>query len=1316
MRSLGIPGPDAASMAARRNEGLAFAEQSVDKAVREGKLVIFTAAQRDQRTIEKPLMDPLDESGSRRTFGYFTYQLFAEVMAGRGIRKYRDLIRRVKIRFDSAGVAATTPLAVGQLDGEIPFFHGEDKDPFVVRDRDGIRLSLGAMDGVERGSIVEVESVGAGPVRLAVDRVRMFDSICRLHGEHAALSPQKVLGFNNAMPAGLITEGLDGRRVAVWVHEKVKAACRELDEPVSFEESRLVKEVDQPEAAEWILDWAGDGVLLSSSSNPLDRYWSRPAKLESLLEPIYFARNLRRFATHPWIGGLPSGLKVELACQRVGALNPVPLAAGERVHPGDRIQVNIRNETDDPWAVFLFAMGPDQSVSGQVGPEEAIEPGASVIDSRELSFAVTDSSPGLNSFLVLASRRASEEFRALPFAGLERFSGEYEQPDIPKRDGVDRSSSTAFGQLMNEIAPSTTRSSASYEDVEAWVGLIPLELAWGPLSTKSHSKAQVSADALWAMDEFSSQSWPVELPEFSFAGWSGGGARDLVELGCEDGVGWLIDPRASLSKNGAEAAKKDGSEAAEQGPPPPFRPAFALVSASEGWVSAYDCDGDGAFDVAILDEDGDLRGDRRWERDRKGGEWGAARVGALDPLVCLTDWLRAGEGPGVFSDAAVKAALGRLSGSVFASADQASADAENASEQDVDSNALLSFPAPSAGPLRASRSPLVARVEAQFSELCESAQWLEKAPGRASRLTVEVWDNPTLNAICVGRTIRISKALVEALDSRMDLVGAVLAHEIAHGLLEHGTERRQLEGAMADSLDVRHHLIRQAEFEADAVAVKILERAGRSPEALYELLIRLHRIQRAASVGWIQGVGGDHGSLMERLARLRPTNARAQALRAFERGTAFLECRRPDRACAAFELALEGEQDVPGGLDEVRFALARARIQLYHEMLPREVRDEWLLPDFGPQLTVDDALAHRGGEVVPADLERWDQAKRGIDTLASSVDPEMVELLMGTVLVLHPTGAKGQHAEGVEVLERLLDSDAELIERRPELYYAAVNNLALGLDRVGRREGAFELLVGESELALSADAVFFANAARLVSEARDEPTIRLASGLLRTVFSRAHVDSRAYAAAAEGLERLSELDQVELVATPEPGYGQLCVPIAIGLGSETLEVYGTRRALENAIGPADDEERVHPRYGAFLALSWLGPGQGEGRRTDMVALVEDGVLVKLTTYREGSSVTLRAREGAVQEDRVLAIGQPQSRLVELFGEDAIAEIPTLNARLLGRSNEVDGIGLGRSHRWIYFPTLSFGVLVEDGEIRGLTLSPIYQNAKSRRRR
>ncbi|MEM8713640.1 MAG: M48 family metalloprotease, partial [Planctomycetota bacterium] len=566
----------------------------------------------------------------------------------------------------------------------------------------------------------------------------------------------------------------------------------------------------------------------------------------------------------------------------------------------------------------------------------------------------------------------------------------------------------------------------------------------------------MTADALEAADRLFEADWPVALPDLSRAGWPVAGSRDLLALGDDEVTGWLLAPVE----------------------PRPFTPAFALLETSSGWMSAYDRNRDGRFDVVILDEDGDLLGDRRWERSAAGDGWGTPYVGALDPLVSLTAWLPRGGGRREFRKSAINDAMKRLSSLVFV---------DQAAHRDEFSKSLLpaTAPAPSAGPLSRARSPLVALVEKEFSGLCDAVRSLEDAPELADDLRVEVWDHPALNANCSGSTIRITLALIEALDRREDHLRAVLAHELAHSILKHGEDHRELDSVMAEALDVRHRLIRQAEFEADDLAADLLERIGESPEDLHELLIRLHRIQRILEVGWIQGVGGDHGSLMERLARLKPTDARAQALRAFERGTAFLECRRADRAARAFEYALEFEKKVPGGLDEVRFALARARLQFYHEQLPGEIRDAWLEPDFGPQLTVDDVLATRGGDVVPADVARWKAAMEEIDALTFSVDPAIAALLRGTALVLHPTGEAGQPVEGTEALMALIESDNRLADRRPAVFLAAVNNLALGLERTGRTGEACDLLMAESERAFDGAAAFFSNTARVAGAARD---------------------------------------------------------------------------------------------------------------------------------------------------------------------------------------------------------------------------------------
>ncbi|MEM8713209.1 MAG: caspase family protein, partial [Planctomycetota bacterium] len=411
MRSLGIPRPDVASMVASRAEGASFDDPSVDAALSSGRLVIFTAAQRDQRAGERSVQDPLQDTGAERTYGDFSYQLFREIMGGGGASTFRDLIRRTRIRYDASGVHGAIPLAVGVLDQPVPFLAPRSEAPYLVWNTRDLVLSVGAIHGIEPGTVIEVKTETAGAVRLVVERVRALDSICRMHEDHAAVSLRGALGANEPRDARLITEVVDQRRVPVWVDPAVKAALLALEDPRPLEEFLWLTEVDSKESAQWTLESSGEGVLLSSTSDAERRFWTQTGLLESTFKAIYVAHNLRRLATHPWIGGVPEGLKIRLK-RRVGdseGLTELPVGAPLR--PGDFLKCEIVNETDDAWAVHLFAIGPDQSVHRLGSTDEALGPGDSdfLFAKANDGIVATDESLGSNSLLVMATRSASED-------------------------------------------------------------------------------------------------------------------------------------------------------------------------------------------------------------------------------------------------------------------------------------------------------------------------------------------------------------------------------------------------------------------------------------------------------------------------------------------------------------------------------------------------------------------------------------------------------------------------------------------------------------------------------------------------------------------------------------------------------------------------------------------------------------------------------------------------------------------------------------------------------------------------------------------
>lgn len=152
----------------------------------------------------------------------------------------------------------------------------------------------------------------------------------------------------------------------------------------------------------------------------------------------------------------------------------------------------------------------------------------------------------------------------------------------------------------------------------------------------------------------------------------------------------------------------------------------------------------------------------------------------------------------------------------------------------------------------------VARVRAIAQRLIPvTAAFRPDAPGW--KWEVNVIDSPELNAWCMpGGKIAVYSGIIEKLKLTDDELAAVMGHEIAHALREHGRERASqamatglglsvagaVVGASQGQLDLAKLVTdvtiglpysRQFETEADRIGVELAARAGYDPRAALTL-------------------------------------------------------------------------------------------------------------------------------------------------------------------------------------------------------------------------------------------------------------------------------------------------------------------------------------------------------------------------------------------------------------------------------------------------------------------------------------------------
>jgi predicted Zn-dependent protease len=171
----------------------------------------------------------------------------------------------------------------------------------------------------------------------------------------------------------------------------------------------------------------------------------------------------------------------------------------------------------------------------------------------------------------------------------------------------------------------------------------------------------------------------------------------------------------------------------------------------------------------------------------------------------------------------------------------------------------------------------------------------DEAPGARFPYQVRAVDATEINAFALpGGFLYVNRGLVEATRSESELAG-VLAHEIAHVALRHGTHQASKAYAAQAGLGILGGLLgrgggnqrqiieaigglglnavflkfsRDAEYDADLVGARMMRRAGYAPAAMasfFELLAR----ERQRDPGQLEQFFSSHPAPRDREARIR---------------------------------------------------------------------------------------------------------------------------------------------------------------------------------------------------------------------------------------------------------------------------------------------------------------------------------------------------------------------------------------------------------------------------------------------------------------
>lgn len=547
-------------------------------------------------------------------------------------------------------------------------------------------------------------------------------------------------------------------------------------------------------------------------------------------------------------------------------------------------------------------------------------------------------------------------------------------------------------------------------------------------------------------------------------------------------------------------------------------------------------------------------------------------------------------------------------------------------------------------------------------------------------IRIEGPQGATLQTILVVNT-----GFLEAVGHDRKLIRAVVAHEMAHLALGHSAE-------WADTNDLDQALTRQEEMAADAAGATYLEALGHSANDMVDLLLFLDTTLQREYPIWLQTVASDHASPVTRAALIAGNNQVLDALAHLEVGLAFMECRRYEEAVAWFERALAIEPR----MHEASINIALANLQDYYERLPIVIREGWLHPEFIPHLSITTLLGGRSVVVTDLDKQRFEKALASIAAVPEHISERRLRFLRGTAWVLCPTEDAEMIQAGIELLRGQLLNIPSLWPTEYQVEHLRLaNNMAVGLARLGEREQAVGLILAKSKEVPDVFLGYTAeNVGRLPNASLDDKQARQALDMALRYVQSTPPSAPQYKTVDHTLRKL--LDTLGLQINGElataPTY--LCSAVSMTIDGKRLDLFAPLDKALEQLGPAADRGYILEKYPDLQCALW-----GE---FDVVLLMERGLIMKLTSYRPDTRVELRPSNTSLREVYELRVGMTVAELdaiIDPQGDGAFQH----DTFIFGRA--VLG-GAAEPEVWTYYPTLNLGVLIENGVVTGIAVTPV----------
>ncbi len=515
--------------------------------------------------------------------------------------------------------------------------------------------------------------------------------------------------------------------------------------------------------------------------------------------------------------------------------------------------------------------------------------------------------------------------------------------------------------------------------------------------------------------------------------------------------------------------------------------------------------------------------------------------------------------------------------------------------------------------------------------------------------------------------IIVNTGLVAHCKGNLNAVRAVVAHEVAHLMQGH------VYSPAFVAKDLRHLWTRQQEMDADLTGAKLLERAGYSRKDMMDMLVFLDQLEEES--GWLWRLAkNDHTSAKNRAAEVGGNTDVLRSMMCFEKGLAFMECRRYGLSAKLFDQA--GKQD-PNFADAFTNA-AQASLMDYYDNLPRAVQDRWFRPDFGPMLT-DNPIGSRDPEIRAEDRERFKAAVARIEAAKAkfAYNPRIEELAL-IAAALDPDAEKAALLSAGDKLSE----KSRTGEKADRIRMA--NNAAVAYQRAAELQKAYDIILATLKQTKSFSNYFAQNLGRFTVNGRPKEDELLVLDVMVQWLNEAPSTNPYYKIVREAYTKGCQKAGVpEKEVKPRSTF--LCNAVSMVVNGKEVPLMVDTAEYTEALGQPDKKLKINDQYPDVQIWRWP-----EGLLT---ILTERGQVVKITSNAIGSYVDLRPKDRAVNVNYRIIVGMTE----EDFGK--ILDLSKgVEAKIIGAS----GIEL-----WTYFPALMLAVQRKDSRIVGITVSPIH---------